>query len=329
MQPKQRRNKLAVLVAAVCVLASVTYAAPTTLTNGVAVTGLSGAAGSETFYKIDVPAGQDTLEIATSGGTGDVDLYVKQGAQPTTTSYDYRPYKVGNNETVDVNNPAAGTWYIMLRGYASYAGVTLKATYSAAISVKALTNGVAVTGLAGRGQRRAVLQHRRARRSDQARNRHVGRHGRRRPLRQERLTADNHQLRLPAVPVRQQRNRERRHARRRDLVHHGPGLYRLSGITLLASYSGSGGHAAPFSSNGVAVTNLSGAANSEKLYRFDLPAGQKNAADRRCRAARATPTCTSSSSPPRPRRITITVPSWPATMSRCPWTLPPPGPGSS
>ena len=83
----------AVLVAAVCLLASVTYAGgPTTLSSGVAVTGLSGALGSDAFYQIVVPSGQDSLEIATSGGTGDVDLYVKQGAQPTITSYDYRPY---------------------------------------------------------------------------------------------------------------------------------------------------------------------------------------------------------------------------------------------
>jgi hypothetical protein len=30
---------------------------------------------------------------------------------------------------VEVANPAAATWYIMLRGYQAYAGVTLKATY--------------------------------------------------------------------------------------------------------------------------------------------------------------------------------------------------------
>ena len=155
------------LVAALSLVASMAYAGePTALTNGVAVTGISGAAGSEMFYKIDVPAGQDTLQISTSGGTGDVDLYVRRGSQPTTTSYDYRPYKVGNNETVDVNNPAAGTWYIMLRGYSSYSGVTLKATYSAAISIKVADQWRAGHRPVGRRQHGTVLQHRRARRPD-------------------------------------------------------------------------------------------------------------------------------------------------------------------
>jgi hypothetical protein len=142
-------GKAVVLVATVCLLASVSFAAETPLTNGVPLTGLSGIAGSETFYKITVPAGQDQLEILTTGGSGDVDLYVRFGALPTTTSYDYRPYKAGNEETVTVASPVAGVWYIMLRGYAAYSGVTLKGTYSAAVSIVTLANGVPVTGLSG------------------------------------------------------------------------------------------------------------------------------------------------------------------------------------
>ncbi|WP_367379596.1 PPC domain-containing protein [Arsenicicoccus sp. oral taxon 190] len=44
-----------------------------------------------TGYSIKVPAGATNLQITTSGGTGDVDLYVKAGSAPTTTSYDCRP----------------------------------------------------------------------------------------------------------------------------------------------------------------------------------------------------------------------------------------------
>ncbi len=100
------------------------------LTNGVAKTGLSGAAASWTHYKITVPASQTSLVIAMSGGTGDADMYVKRGARPTSSSYDYRPYLSGNNETVTVSNPTAGDWYISLYAYSAYATVSLKATYS-------------------------------------------------------------------------------------------------------------------------------------------------------------------------------------------------------
>jgi vibriolysin len=102
----------------------------TTLSNNQTLTGLSGATGSFTNYKITVPAGQTQLKITMSGGTGDADLYVKRGAQPTLTVYDYRPYLTGNNETVTVTNPAAGDWYISLNGYAAYSGVSLNANYT-------------------------------------------------------------------------------------------------------------------------------------------------------------------------------------------------------
>jgi Zn-dependent metalloprotease len=102
----------------------------TTLTNNQTVTGLSGATGSFTNYKITVPTGQTQLKITLSGGTGDADLYVKRGAQPTLTSYDYRPYLTGNNESVTVANPVAGDWYISLNGYASYSGASLNANYT-------------------------------------------------------------------------------------------------------------------------------------------------------------------------------------------------------
>ncbi|AIY67417.1 PPC domain-containing protein [Pseudoalteromonas piratica] len=62
------------------------------LDNGVPVTDLSGAANSQTIYKIEVPANQ-TLTVSTANGSGDVDLYVKKGSQPTTSDYDCRPYR--------------------------------------------------------------------------------------------------------------------------------------------------------------------------------------------------------------------------------------------
>ncbi len=100
------------------------------LQNGVPVTGLSGATGSQVFYTIDVPAGATDLSISISGGTGDADLYVKFGSAPTTSSWDCRPYKNGNNETCTFASPSTGTYHVMLRGYTSYSGVTLVASYT-------------------------------------------------------------------------------------------------------------------------------------------------------------------------------------------------------
>lgn len=110
--------------------ATFTFNGTTILADGVTKSGLSGALGSAAYFVINVPAGETKLEIKTSGGTGDVDMYVRQGALPTLSTYDLRPYQSGNNETATISNPAAGNWYIMLHGYAAYSSVSLLADHS-------------------------------------------------------------------------------------------------------------------------------------------------------------------------------------------------------
>ena len=100
------------------------------LQNGVPVTGISGATGSQQFWTMDVPSGASNLVFQISGGTGDADLYVLFGADPTLTSYDCRPYVNGNNETCTIATPQTGTYHVMLNGYAAFSGVTLVGSYT-------------------------------------------------------------------------------------------------------------------------------------------------------------------------------------------------------
>jgi hypothetical protein len=96
----------------------------------VAVTLPSKSTGTwSSTYTLVVPAGRSTLTFATSGGTGDGDLYVRFGATPTNIAYDCRPYKNGNVETCTFNSPQAGTWYVRVKAYSSYSGISLKGSY--------------------------------------------------------------------------------------------------------------------------------------------------------------------------------------------------------
>ena len=81
-------------------------------------------------YTLDVPAGVSSLDVNITGGTGDADLYLRFGAQATTSSYNCRPYRNGNEESCSFTNPTVGTWYISIRAYSSFSGVTLDAQYS-------------------------------------------------------------------------------------------------------------------------------------------------------------------------------------------------------
>ena len=113
--------------------ASVSVTAPPTgggaLSNGVAVS-VSGATGSKTYYTVTIPAGSTGLSIAMSGGSGDADLYVRLGSQPTTSTYDCRSWNSNNNETCNFATPSAGTYHIMINGYSAYSGASLVATWT-------------------------------------------------------------------------------------------------------------------------------------------------------------------------------------------------------
>ncbi|MBB5208814.1 endonuclease [Chiayiivirga flava] len=100
------------------------------LVNGVPVSGLGAATNAALNYTIVVPSGAGNLVVATSGGSGDADLYVRHGTAPTTSTFDCRPYLSGNNETCTFASPASGTWHVMVRAYSAFSGVTLAGSYT-------------------------------------------------------------------------------------------------------------------------------------------------------------------------------------------------------
>lgn len=101
------------------------------LVNGVPKTGLAGAASEELHFSFEVPQGATNLGFVMNGGTGDADLYVQYGAAPTTSNYDCRPYKGGNSESCPISNVQSGTYYVMVKGYTAFSGVSLTASYTA------------------------------------------------------------------------------------------------------------------------------------------------------------------------------------------------------
>lgn len=95
------------------------------LTKGAPISNLSGNKYSESFYTFSVDSASN-VTVAISGGSGDADLYVKAGSKPSTSSYDCRPYRTGNNEQCSVSALPGVTYHVLLRGYTNYSGVTLR-----------------------------------------------------------------------------------------------------------------------------------------------------------------------------------------------------------
>ncbi|WP_346188822.1 pre-peptidase C-terminal domain-containing protein [Rubritalea halochordaticola] len=91
-------------------------AAQTSLTSGSTVTD-SVRKNNWNYYTIQVPSTSTGLQVDLVGTNNkDADLYIRQGANPTTSNWDFRPYQNTSNEsvTVDANsNPvlAPGATY--------------------------------------------------------------------------------------------------------------------------------------------------------------------------------------------------------------------------
>lgn len=101
----------------------------TVLENDVAVSNISGEEGSISFWRFEVPSYATSLRFETSGGEGDVDLYLTYGELPNWNNIDHYSAIDGNNESILLENPASGSWFAMLYGYNLYSGITFLAKY--------------------------------------------------------------------------------------------------------------------------------------------------------------------------------------------------------
>jgi hypothetical protein len=107
-----------------------TGGASNALQNGVPVSGLNGAVGSSRLFTISIPTGAQNLVVRTSGGSGDPDLYVRFGLIPTTSSYDCRSFIIGVTEQCSFLSPLAGTYNVLIYGFAAYNGLSLVASWT-------------------------------------------------------------------------------------------------------------------------------------------------------------------------------------------------------
>lgn len=109
----------------------VTVLAPgtiTTLQSGVPAVRRCGAAGTRTFYRIDVPAGGPTLRVSTSGGVGQTRLRARRGDVPTDEAFDAEDDQKRNRAFLSLPAAAEGPWFLAVDGLTDYAGMQVRAT---------------------------------------------------------------------------------------------------------------------------------------------------------------------------------------------------------
>lgn len=102
------------------------------LVNNTVKSGLFGVHRSEKTFTLEVPVGATDIGFNLYGGTGDADLYVKFGSAPSRSNFDCRSWEPNNTEVCKIQNPQAGTYYVMIYSYKPYSGVSLSPTYAPA-----------------------------------------------------------------------------------------------------------------------------------------------------------------------------------------------------
>ncbi|WP_053074327.1 M9 family metallopeptidase [Chromobacterium sp. LK1] len=103
---------------------------PNYLGKNCSIGGLSASTSGAAYAAILLPAGARNLKLWTSGGSGDVDLYVALDRYPTPASYDNASAGAGNEESVSIAAPQTGRWYYLtLQARQAFANVSVSASY--------------------------------------------------------------------------------------------------------------------------------------------------------------------------------------------------------
>jgi leucyl aminopeptidase len=93
-------------------------------------TGLSGNKKAKFTYTFDVDPCATSVTFTTSGGSGEVDLYVRHGAKASTRNFDCASTNAGTAESCTIQNPQSGTWHVLVNGGGNgFSGVTYDASY--------------------------------------------------------------------------------------------------------------------------------------------------------------------------------------------------------
>lgn len=131
---------------------------PQTVTTETPVTNLSDAETSERVFRFVVPDDAEHLHVQLGGGSGDADLLVAAGRVPlcpyyssVPCDYDELSEAFGNYESVAIENPASGEWFITVLGYTEYQGLTLRVSTTTAPKLLAATEGAAFQPLLAPG----------------------------------------------------------------------------------------------------------------------------------------------------------------------------------
>jgi len=100
------------------------------IARGVQVNDLSAPTNGEIRTTINIPAGATDLRFLTGFGSGNADLYVRFGAEPTAETFDCRSARANNNrETCAIDTSRGGTYHVLILAQQAVADLSAVVRY--------------------------------------------------------------------------------------------------------------------------------------------------------------------------------------------------------
>lgn len=99
----------------------------TPVNAGTTLNGLNAQENVELLYRLDLPVSANNLTVELSGGTGDVDLFMKAGVRPSNRD-DYNDCQSGSPTTTErcqLTGVTPGTYHILLHAFSTFSGTTM------------------------------------------------------------------------------------------------------------------------------------------------------------------------------------------------------------
>lgn len=102
----------------------------TELENQTPVNGIELARGAARDFVLNIPEGATNLKVTTSGGSGDVDLYLNWDNKASRSDFVKKSELIGNADEVAIDRPRYGQAYVHVFAFQASQEVTLVASYT-------------------------------------------------------------------------------------------------------------------------------------------------------------------------------------------------------
>ena len=106
-----------------------------TLVQPGSLSGLGAVENVELLYRLDLPGAANNLTVELAGGTGDVDLFIKEGVRPSNRDA-YNDCQSGSPTTTErcqLTGVTAGSYHILLHAFSTFSGTTMTISLDGAV----------------------------------------------------------------------------------------------------------------------------------------------------------------------------------------------------